>query len=319
MNVTKNVGSEFIMFYNVENLLMADRKPSFRGERGASGLRNWNSWRYEQKLSKILSVFQLFEVKNAQLPVFIGLSEVQGEKPLEEFVNKAPLTGRYGYVHYRSLDERGVDTALLFDKGKAELLSSEPLTFIFEIEDQDPENYDKTRDILHTKFSIKGEIVNIFVCHLPSRREKDVNKPRRDFIMSKLRETVLNLLKKKNEAVIVMGDFNSNPDDEALTNLLYDDERKQILKNPYNNLYLNKKFSTFHYAEGLLYDQIFLSGHFFESSFTLQFRNADIFCPQEISSRDRRFVGRPFRTYAGTRYLGGYSDHFPVAVEFSLR
>jgi endonuclease/exonuclease/phosphatase family metal-dependent hydrolase len=26
----------------------------------------------------------------------------------------------------------------------------------------------------------------------------------------------------------------------------------------------------------------------------------------------------PFRTYAGTKYLGGYSDHLPVSIEISV-
>jgi len=38
-----------------------------------------------------------------------------------------------------------------------------------------------------------------------------------------------------------------------------------------------------------------------------------------LASWERKFQGRPFRTYAGTRYLGGYSDHFPVYVRVSLK
>jgi hypothetical protein len=26
----------------------------------------------------------------------------------------------------------------------------------------------------------------------------------------------------------------------------------------------------------------------------------------------------PFRTYGGSKYLGGYSDHFPVSIEVSV-
>ncbi|WXT99266.1 hypothetical protein N1F78_07345 [Seonamhaeicola sp. MEBiC1930] len=29
-----------------------------------------------------------------------------------------------------------------------------------------------------------------------------------------------------------------------------------------------------------------------------------------------RFKGAPFRTYAGKKYKGGYSDHFPVYAVF---
>jgi hypothetical protein len=66
----------------------------------------------------------------------------------------------------------------------------------------------------------------------------------------------------------------------------------------------------------LLFDQIILSNSFFNDNNGLLFQNAEIFNSEKLSSRDRNFEGRPFRTYAGTRYLGGYSDHFPVFVRF---
>ena len=46
----------------------------------------------------------------------------------------------------------------------------------------------------------------------------------------------------------------------------------------------------------------------------LSFQRAEIFSPEKISSREKKSGKRPFRTYSGTRYLGGYSDHFPVYV-----
>lgn len=307
---------EFIIFYNVENLFVADAEPSFGGGSPASGLRGWNMWRYSNKLGKIAQVFGLAQERYNALPLFIGISEVQGQKPLDDMVKLPPLAGKYSVVHYESMDERGVDTALLYNREKMELVASEPISFVFEINDKDPENYDRTRDILHCTLKYKGVPLHVFVCHLPSRRQKDVNKPRRNFILTELRSKV-NALLQNDEPVIVMGDFNANPDDEHLMLLLQDEQRNKSLTNPFLELYNNKKYSTFHFAEGLLFDQIFLSKHFFGGSFPLKFSEADVFAPNEIISRKRNFNGRPFRTYAGTRYLGGYSDHFPVIAKFS--
>jgi hypothetical protein len=49
--------------------------------------------------------------------------------------------------------------------------------------------------------------------------------------------------------------------------LLYDDEKNKILKNQFLELFQSKIYSTFHYKEGLLFDQIILSNHFFEPNF----------------------------------------------------
>lgn len=310
---------ELAMFYNVENLFVADQKPVRRHLPSASGLRNWNDWRYSNKLHKIASVFQLVKEEQGVLPMLIGLSEVQGRQPVEALSKMEPLSSNYGIVHYESMDERGVDVALLYDQSKLELLASEPISFIFEIEDKDPDNYDTTRDILYSKFRYNGSNIHVFVLHLPSKRERDVNRPKRDYIMKEIRKRVQEIVKTDNEAVMMMGDFNENPDDENLKKLLYDDENNKLMGNPFIEMYADKSFSTFHFNDGLLFDQIILSGHFSGQNFPMKFAGAEIFRPQQISNWDKRFAGRPFRTYAGTRYLGGYSDHFPVLVKFKTK
>lgn len=308
--------AEYMLFYNVENLFQADPPPRYKGAPTDSGLRNWNAWRYDNKIQKLGSVFELFEANNGALPLVIGLSEVQGEQPLKDLVSRKPFYPNFNTVHYESMDERGVDTALLYDATKLELIASQPISYLFEIDDADPENYDKTRDILHCTFRFEKSVFHVFVCHLPSKRQQDINKPRREYMIGRLRETIAEIIIAKDEAVVVMGDFNSNPGEESLLKLLYDDAGELMLTNPFANLYINRNFSTFHHAEGLLFDQIFVSKHFLRSDSFLRYQSALVFSPDEIRSRDKRFEGRPSRTYAGTRYLGGYSDHFPVAVKF---
>jgi hypothetical protein len=87
-----------------------------------------------------------------------------------------------------------------------------------------------------------------------------------------------------------------------------------MLNNPGIELYHNRIFSTFHHKEGLLFDQILLSKHFFHSAFSLNYEKAIVFNSEKISVWHNKYKGRPYRTYAGTRYLGGYSDHYPVLV-----
>ncbi|MCT2562619.1 endonuclease/exonuclease/phosphatase family protein [Chryseobacterium herbae] len=303
-------------FYNVENLFLPDPKPAHRLDPTRSGLKNWDEQRYRNKLFKISHVFQLMKEENGVLPFLIGLSEVSGRKVLEDLVEMEPFNSEYGIVHYNSMDERKVDVALLYDKSKVEIIDSETITFFFEIiNKKNTENYDTTRDVLFSKIKYKGTVVNVFIAHLPSKREKDVNKPKRDFILNEIRSRILRIVLEEKEHVILCGDFNENPDDENLVKILYDNDHEEVLVNPFLELFSTRNYSTFHYKSGLLYDQIIMSKSLFDND-VLNFQNAQIFNSEKISSRTRNFEGRPFRTYAGTRYLGGYSDHFPVFVKF---
>lgn len=303
-------------FYNVENLFLPDPKPTHRLDPTRSGLRNWDEKRYRNKLFKISHVFQLMQEENGVLPFLIGLSEVSGRKVLEDLVEMEPFNSEYGIVHYNSMDERKVDVALLYDKNKVEIIDSETITFFFEIiNKKNTENYDTTRDVLFSKIKYKGTVINVFIAHLPSKREKDINKPKRDFILNEIRSRILKIVCEEKEHVVLCGDFNENPDDGNLVKILYDNDHEQVLINPFQELFSTRNYSTFHYKSGLLYDQIILSKSLFDND-VLNFQNANIFNSEKISSRTRNFEGRPFRTYAGTRYLGGYSDHFPVFVKF---
>ncbi|MBW8360786.1 MAG: endonuclease/exonuclease/phosphatase family protein [Kaistella sp.] len=305
---------ELIAFYNVENLFLPDKTPVHKQDPTFSGLRNWDSRKYQSKLSKIAHVFELMGQEHGVIPMLIGLCEIHGQQPLDELVRLKPFDSRYGVVHFDSMDERGMDVALLYDKEKFEIIRSEPISFFFEIDDGNAAYYDTTRDILYCKARYESKIIHIFVFHLPSKREKDINKPRRDFILKEIREKIL-LLTQENEAVVVCGDFNENPDAESLNNLRYDGDFNKILTNPFAELYTKGVFSAFHMKEGLVFDQIIFSDEFFQPDFPLNFQNAEVFSHVKLLSSDKKFVGRPFRTYVGTRYLGGYSDHFPVFIE----
>jgi len=305
---------ELFAFYNVENLFLPDPARVHRLDPTKSGLRNWDERKYRDKLFKISHVFQLMKEEAGVLPCMIGLSEISGRKVLEDLVEMQPFNSEYGIVHYNSMDERKVDVALLYNKSKIEILDSEAITFFFEIEDKNPENYDTTRDVLFSKVKYKEEIINIFVAHLPSKREKDVNQPKRNFILNEIRSKILKIINVDKENVILCGDFNENPNDENLIKILFDDTHQKVLENPFQELFSTENYSAFHYKSGLLFDQILLSKSFFKENNTLSFYDAEIFKPEKIRSRDKMYSERPFRTYAGTRYLGGYSDHFPVFV-----
>lgn len=314
--MSNKINEEFISFYNVENLFTPDPPPVHKLDPTASGLNNWDERKYQNKLFKIAHVFQLMQESEGKLPLFIGVSEIQGDKPLQDLLALEPFSNNFGIVHYESMDERGVDVALIYDKTKIEILSSEPISYFFTVEKQDYEYYDTTRDVLYCKVKYENAVIHVFVLHLPSKREKDVNKPKRDYILADLNTKVKNLIVSEKESVIILGDFNENPDEVNLSNFLYDDEHNKILMNPFLDLYKSGNFSTYHYKSGLLFDQMILSTNFLQQNFPLAFKESKVFNHEKLRSWDKKFSDRPFRTFAGTRYLGGYSDHFPILTVF---
>jgi hypothetical protein len=309
---------ELIAFYNVENLFSPDLPRNHKLDPTFSGLQNWDERKYQNKLFKIAQVFQLILESENSLPMLIGISEVQGNQPLEELVKLEPFNSNYGIVHYESMDERGVDVALLYNKSKIEVISSEPISYLFAVESKNTEYYDTTRDVLFCKIKYFETVMNVFVLHLPSKREKDVNKPKREYILRDLHQKISNLVINEKEGVIICGDFNENPDEEMISNFIIDGDFNRTLINPFADLFKKGKFSTFHYKSGLLFDQMILSANFFNANNQLFFKEAKVFNHEKLSNWDKKFEGRPFRTYAGTRYLGGYSDHFPILTSFLI-
>ena len=306
---------ELAVFYNTENFYSAEARTSQLPNIEFSGLRNWDRFRFQNKLQKIAQVFQLIRDKHGVLPMVIGLAEIQGDAVLQELVAQPVFEGRFRVVHYESMDERGVDVALIYDSSKVEVISSEPISYFFEIEGTDPEKYDTTRDVLHVKLKYGISAVNVFVFHLPSKREKDINKPRRDVILTDIRERIVEMTE-LGEAVLLMGDFNENPDEENIRSITYGSNNEKILSNPFLELFMKGKFSTYHRQFGLLFDQMLISDDFFKEEAILKYESADVFDHPKLKSWDRKFEGRPFRTFVGSRYLGGYSDHFPVLLKF---
>jgi exonuclease III len=303
-----------LMFYNVENFFPPDKESVHVLDPTNSGLRNWDEKRYENKIKKIDQVLELVKEDYKILPALIGLAEISADSVLTDIISQPIFKNNYKYIHYESMDERGIDVALLYDTSQCEILHSEPITFIFEFDNPASSSFDTTRDVLFCKIKMLGKIIDVYIVHLPSKRDKDVNKPKRVYILKKIKEKILEERKQNSNGVIVMGDFNENADNDLINNFITNVETK-ILNNPFSNLFVNKQFSTFHNSDGLLFDQILLSPEFFTQNFILKFHKAVVFNNIKLGSWDRKLQGRPFRTYAGTQYLGGYSDHFPVLVK----
>lgn len=305
------MNAEEVLFYNVENLFLPDFEFNKREAPSLnSGLKNWNKKRYEAKLNNLEKVFLWIKQQNGQLPFLIGLCEVQGIQPLQDLTALEVFGHRYHIIHHKGNDERGMDVALLYDQTKIQILSSESIAYTFEESDEK-----NTRDVLYCKLKFNTWLMNVFVLHLPSKRDFDNNRNKRVHILKDLQQHISKL--PKEEATIIMGDFNQNPSEGFIKDFLQ--SGSLVLFNPFVQLFKERQFSTFHGRLGLLFDQMILSPHFLSEEYPLQFESAGVFNDPRLSSDAKSHRGRPFRTYAGTRYLGGISDHYPILVKFKKK
>ena len=125
--------------------------------------------------------------------------------------------------------------------------------------------------------------------------------------------------------IFIMGDFNDNPDDVSLRKTLnavtpHGDHDNQELINLMIPLAAKNEGSyclQHNFPEWNNLDQIIVSGSLLNgvSGLRIYLRKAVIF--KEDWLMDPRRI-RPFSTYLGPRYQGGYSDHLPVYADIEF-
>ncbi len=138
-----------IAFYNLENLFDTEDDPkTLDDDFTPSGFKKWSLKRYKRKLYKLAkTISEIGNEKTKTSPVLVGVAEVENERVMQDLIDAEPLrTTNYGYVHYDSPDERGIDTALIYCKEHFEVLYSEPIALVLF---EDNGRQDTTRDILY--------------------------------------------------------------------------------------------------------------------------------------------------------------------------
>ncbi len=157
------------------------------------------------------------------------------------------------------------------------------------------------------------------ITHWPSRRSKDINAQKRLVVAGKVRSIVDRIFEREPGGnILVMGDFNDDPDGKSLKRLKIEGKTSKMdakeLFNPMIELKKKGKGSLAYKGKWSLFDQILLSRALLSGKRRLKFKKAAVFNPQLLEKWKGPYKGEPFRTYAGKKYLGGYSDHFPVYI-----
>ncbi len=309
---------ELMAFYNVENLFdIYDDPNTFDDEFTPKGKRKWTEKKYENKIYKISRAIKELSEFNDVFPFLIGLAEIENQRVLEDLQAQLPS---YKSVHYDSKDERGIDVALLYNPKQFFVTHSEPIYVDLSIVDP---VLDYTRDILYVNGMYRNKSLHVFIAHLPSKRNQDINKDKRILALRNLEERIKKIYESEpHPAIVVMGDMNENPDKDILQDIIgYTDNPNKIsgkvFYNPFYNEYKEENYSLYHKNEGMLFDQIILSPYFFSKKSELQFSESLVFDYPMLKEWKPQYRDLPFRTYVGRKYLGGYSDHFPVYCVFN--
>ena len=111
-----------VMFYNVENLFdTKDDSLKNDNEFLPDAMRRWNYYRYRDKVNSIAKV--IIASGNEYVPDLVGLCEVENDTCLRDLVRYSPLReADYRYVMTNSPDERGIDVALLYQRGTFKII-----------------------------------------------------------------------------------------------------------------------------------------------------------------------------------------------------
>lgn len=312
-----------VIFYNTENLFDAVNDPKTQDEEFTpTGTNKYTDSIYRIHLAHTAKV--LGAILATEQPLFIGLSEIENKQVLEDLIKTAPLNQyNLGIVHQESPDARGIDVGLLYNK-KLFTLNKQEFLKVSMVSDTGF----KTRDILHATGTLSnGEMIDVFVNHWPSRREGQIeSEPRRLAAASVLKAASDKVLAANaNANIIMMGDFNDYPTDKSIATVLGATSIQNMASGALLYNLMQKpatgaiQGSHFFKGEWGFLDQMIISKGLVDDKKTeIVDKKADVFYRDFMIYTNRDGVQSPNKFYAGSKFVGGYSDHFPICATITL-
>ena len=180
-----------VLFWNVENLFDCKDDPKKNdNEFLPDATRRWTYFRYRDKLNQLAKA--IVASGNEYLPDLVGLCEVENDSCMVDLIKHSPLReADYRYVMTDSPDQRGIDVALLYQRGSFKLLQNQSIRIPYQLLKKGP-----TRDILHVVGKvISGDSLDVIVCHPPSRSGGQAkSEPYRLFTAGVLKQTIDSLM-----------------------------------------------------------------------------------------------------------------------------
>lgn len=314
------------MEYNVENLF--DTIPSVCHQDAdftPQGSMQWTSPRYWAKLTRVSRVIAAAGHEGIP-PALVALVEVENDSVVSHLVHRTRLARwHYDYCISHSADVRGINVALIYQTRWFRPLASHSLRINPPSADMRP-----TRDVLHVVGLLPTmDTLDIMVCHWPSRKGGRAAAHYRHKVASSLRayaDSVMHM--RQCPRVIITGDFNSYADEPVVSRSLGTVPVADESAPAADSLYLmSASLQADHGIKGTYkfrgewnqLDHFVVNGNWL-SAVNGHWTTLPSLCrivdfPFLLEGMDSESGPRPYRTYLGTYYHGGFSDHLPLVLD----
>lgn len=328
----RNEGDSFVFAeYNVENLFdtihcEGKQDDIFTPE----GSHQWTHQRYRSKLYALSRVIASFS--DERPAALVALCEVENDSVVRDLVERTRLARLgYSYIVTNSPDVRGIDVALLYQPMRFLPISIDTLHVNL------GDNRRPTRDILHVAGRLQsGDTLDVVVCHLPSRYggrlATEGDRATAAGIIRSLADSLQNA--RERYGLIIAGDFNDEITDKSLSKVLKAQTIAGNSNNPGTELQPHALYDVCcgnktHSAVGGTYkfqghwqhiDHVLLSGTILLGlhSITAKPQCSRIVALDFMIEADGEHELKPRRTFLGSSYHGGVSDHLPTVVDLRL-
>ncbi|MEI6574854.1 MAG: endonuclease [Bacteroidota bacterium] len=311
------------MFYNTENLYDPFNDTLVQDEEFLpDGARHWTYAKFLKKLNKLAQV--IIAAGEWEPPILVGMCEVENRFVSGKITRDTPLKAfHYKVVHEESPDPRGVDVVLLYREPMAILINSKNIPIIF------PEDSNQhTRDILYAKILLaQCDTLHVFVNHWPSKYGGlESSEKRRDIVANTLKYYVDSLMHLSYPAkILLMGDFNAEPDENCIMQFMnsFTGENTTCNNRLINLTETIPRNEGSYKFQGIWssIDEMIISTALTDHTgkIYLPETKMNIFKPDFLLEKDESNMGvRPFRTYLGPSFHGGFSDHLPVFIDIEV-
>lgn len=309
-----------IMEYNVENLFDLRHDEGHTDEEFLpEGEKRWNAYKYWKKLNLLAKA--VVAVGEQRIPDLMVLCEVENDTVVRDLCRRSVLrTLGYRSVQTASEDSRGIDVAVLYQPGSFRLLRSDTIRV------PSRENgFSPTRDLLYLQGKlISGDTLHLIACHLPSKysgtRAADRHRRLAARTLAAWCDSVLRRFPKG--FLVVTGDFNATASEDIFQKELGEVSGLHLL--PSKAVRDDRSVRGTYRYRGYwsCLDHFLVSAPLrnFGGRVGLKDSVARIADFPFLLQRDEKYGGwKPFRTYLGPRYLGGYSDHLPLYLDLFIR
>lgn len=311
-----------IISYNVENLFDCENDTltdddSFTPE----GDHQWIEKKYKNKINNLSRA--ITAAGGWETPIIIGLCEIENKKVLTDLFHHTQLRkNNYQFVHQDSPDRRGVDVALAYLPEKFRIISEQ-------FHRVDIVNDKPTRDILHaTGILPNHDTLHVFVNHWPSRYGGELESEHKRITAAQTLKKVTDSIQRANpeSKIIIMGDFNDYPYNESIQKHLsvltpQANIKKDALYNLCEQFVEKTDIGTHKFGgEWGVLDQFIVSGALLDPLCSTHTNiNKVQICQEEFLLKEDKTGKTPKRSFAGTFYAYGYSDHLPIILDLNIQ